>query len=45
LRQILESSALLARMGERSLERIISWDFEADRRGLAKALSAVCKKR
>jgi glycosyltransferase involved in cell wall biosynthesis len=44
LRRILESPALLARMGERSLERITSWDFEADRRGLVEALSAVCKK-
>ena len=31
-------------MGERCLERITSWDFEADRRGLVEALSAVCRK-
>jgi glycosyltransferase involved in cell wall biosynthesis len=44
LRQVLESPALRARMGERSLERITSWDFEADRRGLVEALSTVCQK-
>jgi hypothetical protein len=45
LRQIIESPALRAEMGERSLERITSWDFEADRRGLVEALSTVCQKR
>jgi glycosyltransferase involved in cell wall biosynthesis len=45
LRQIIESPALRAEMGERSLERITSWDFEADRRGLMEALSTVCQKR
>jgi glycosyltransferase involved in cell wall biosynthesis len=44
LRQILASPPLRAEMGERSLERITSWDFEADRRGLLEALSAVCQK-
>jgi glycosyltransferase involved in cell wall biosynthesis len=44
LRQIIESPALRAEMGKRSLERISSWDFEADRRGLVEALSAVCRK-
>jgi glycosyltransferase involved in cell wall biosynthesis len=44
LRQMLESPALLAKMGAGSLERITSWDFDADRRGLVEALSAVCKK-
>jgi glycosyltransferase involved in cell wall biosynthesis len=43
LRQVLESSALRVKMGERGLERITSWDFEADRRGLVEALSAVCQ--
>jgi glycosyltransferase involved in cell wall biosynthesis len=44
LRQILEPSAPRVKMGERGLERITSWDFEADRRGLVEALSAVCRK-
>ena len=44
LYEIFESPALRARMGERCLERITSWDFEADRRGLVEALSAVCRK-
>lgn len=44
LRGILESSALRVKMGERGLERITSWDFEADRRGLVDALSTVCRK-
>jgi len=43
LHQILESSALRAKMGAGSLERITSWNFEADRRGLMEALSAVCR--
>jgi glycosyltransferase involved in cell wall biosynthesis len=45
LRQIVESPSLRAKMGERSLKRIASWDFEADQRGLMEALSAVCRKR
>jgi len=45
LRQLIESPSLRAKMGERSLKRIASWDFEADRRGLMEALSAVCRKR
>jgi len=42
--QILESPTLRAKMGECSLERIASWNFEADRRGLIEALSVVCRK-
>jgi glycosyltransferase involved in cell wall biosynthesis len=45
LRQILESPTLRAQMGARSLARVTSWDFEADRRGLVEALSAACRKR
>ena len=44
LLQILESSRLRARMGERSLKRISAWSFEADRRGLLEALAKVCQK-
>lgn len=44
LLQIIESPHLRARMGERSLERISTWDFEADRRGLLEALVKVCQK-
>ena len=45
LLQILESSRLRARMGERSLKRISAWNFEADRRGLLEALAKVCQKK
>ena len=44
LLQILQSPSLCAKMGERSLKRISSWDFKADRRGLLEALSTVSRK-
>jgi glycosyltransferase involved in cell wall biosynthesis len=43
LLQIIESPNLRARMGQRSLKRISSWDFEADGRGLLEALVKVCQ--
>jgi len=45
LLQVLQSPRLRATMGERSLRRITSWDFAADRQGLLEALSKVCQKR
>lgn len=45
LSQVLESPDLRAKMGKRSLKRISSWDFEADRKGLLEALSKVCQNR
>ena len=44
LEEVLSSAELRSRMGKRSLERINSWDFEADRLGLLEALSTVCQK-
>jgi glycosyltransferase involved in cell wall biosynthesis len=45
LLQLLQSPRLRARMGERSLERIQSWNFAADYDGLLEALTAVCHNR
>jgi glycosyltransferase involved in cell wall biosynthesis len=45
LEEVLVSPELRSRMCARSLARISSWDFEADRLGLLEALSTVCTKR
>ena len=45
LYQILESPTVRAKMGERGLQRIDTWNFEADRRGLLEALSVICSAR
>ncbi|MBS1798992.1 MAG: glycosyltransferase family 4 protein [Acidobacteria bacterium] len=44
LRRILTTPETTQRMGEHALERIRSWDFEEDVRGLRHALAAVTKK-
>jgi glycosyltransferase involved in cell wall biosynthesis len=44
LRQVLESPHTAAAMGQRALQRIAQWDFEADIRGLREALAHVTRK-
>jgi glycosyltransferase involved in cell wall biosynthesis len=44
LRQVLASPQQAERMGEDARSRIANWDFEADVRGLRRALEAVTHK-
>jgi glycosyltransferase involved in cell wall biosynthesis len=44
LRRVVESPSLCAKMGQSSLEKITSWDFEADHKGLVEAIKAVYRK-
>jgi glycosyltransferase involved in cell wall biosynthesis len=43
LREALADPQRLQEMGRRSLERVRTWDFEADRRGLLEALATTCR--
>jgi glycosyltransferase involved in cell wall biosynthesis len=44
LRRVLATPETAARMGERSLERIRTWDFEEDVRGLRQAIARATRK-
>jgi glycosyltransferase involved in cell wall biosynthesis len=44
LRRVLATPETAARMGQRSLERIRTWDFEADVRGLRQAIARATRK-
>jgi glycosyltransferase involved in cell wall biosynthesis len=41
LRLLTENSELATKMGRKSLERVSTWNFEADEKGLLEALEAV----
>ena len=42
LKRLLTDRELLSQIGNKSLEKISTWSFEADRSGILNALSAVC---